>query len=149
MRLFVISKVGNPIKLAGTSSYNDSANCYLGIVNKANGHKLGRKADFAKVFAKNVGPCTAGERKILPNELSDKIATFFIAHLFKYRLSEEHLMKYVAATNMSVICLDDKNDVVYVEEILSPMIRDKELTMLYLDHMFGGISAEDYDDINT
>ena len=69
-----ITKVGIPLKLTRN-------------VNKANGHKLGRKT-HTKVFAKNVGPYTAGERKILPNELSDKIATFFIAHLFKYLFRE-------------------------------------------------------------
>ena len=85
MRLFVITKVGNPIKLAGTSSYNGSANRCLRNVNKANGYKLGRKADFAKVFAKDfVEPGYS----VCDTELSDKIATFFISRLFKYLFKE-------------------------------------------------------------
>ena len=93
MRLFVISKVGNPIKLAGTSSYNGSANCYLrkiqiaGNVNRAKGHKFSSKTVSTEDLVKPVSSLYDNEpyeRKSLPDELSDKIATLFIAHLFKY-----------------------------------------------------------------
>jgi hypothetical protein len=90
MKLFV-TKVGNPIKLVGTPSYNGSTVFCLKKIqttrnmNKANSHKFSSKT-HTEDLAEPVS--SLYERKSVPDELSDKIATFFIAHLFKYLFRE-------------------------------------------------------------
>ena len=75
-----ITKVGNPLRVTRQ-------------VNKPRGYKLGRKMNvnvISKVIAKDfVEPETVSrEPKKLQNKLFDKIATFFISHLFRYLFRE-------------------------------------------------------------
>ncbi|AGE54748.1 hypothetical protein PBCVKS1B_650L [Paramecium bursaria Chlorella virus KS1B] len=156
MSLYVVTKFGNTKEIAGIphphAVRNINGSAVFGFRKLPAAAKIARAIDhrmkthetsiFTEDLMEPISNLSIGQRVFLKKYPDDKRP---LERVSVYRLSEEHLMKYVAATNMSVICLGDKNDVVYIEEILSPMIRDTELTMLYLDHMFDGISAEDYD----
>ncbi|APC25859.1 hypothetical protein BST79_gp346 [Only Syngen Nebraska virus 5] len=155
MSLYVVTKFGNTKEIAGIphphAVRNINGSAVFGFRKLPAAAKIARAIEhrmkthetsiFTEELMEPISNLSIGQRVFLKKHPSDKRT---LEKVSVYRLSEEHLMKYVAATNMSVICLDDKNDVVYVEEILSPMTRDTELTMLYLNHMFSGISAEDY-----
>ena len=146
MSLYVITKIGNVKEIAGIphphAVRNINGSAIFGFRKLPVAAKIARAIDhrmrnhetliFTEDLMEPISNLSIGQRVFLKKYPE----TQPLEHVSVFRVSEEHLMKYVCATHMSVLCLDDKDDNVYVSEILSSPIRDMELTMLYLDHMF-------------
>ncbi|AAC96980.2 hypothetical protein PBCV1_A665L [Paramecium bursaria Chlorella virus 1] len=147
MSIYVITKLGNTKEIAGIphshAVRNINGSAVFGFRQLPVAAKIARAIDYrmknhdTMIFTEDlmepISNLSIGNRVFLKKHPSDKRP---LERVSVYRTSEEHIMKYAIAMNMSVICLGDKNNVVFVEEILSPMMKDSELTVSYLNHIF-------------
>ncbi|ABU44328.1 hypothetical protein PBCVNY2B_900L [Paramecium bursaria Chlorella virus NY2B] len=147
MSIFVITKLGNTKELAGIPHSHAIRNIHgsavFGFRQLPVAAKIARAIDYrmknheTMIFTEDlmepISNLSIGNRVFLKKHPDEKRP---LARVSVYRTSDEHIMKYAIAMNMSVIVLGETNDVIFVEEIMSPTTNDSELTTSYLNHIF-------------
>jgi len=147
MSLFVITKIGNTSELAGIPHSHAVKNLHgsavFGFNNIRTAAKVARAIDHRMKLVSET---------IFTEDLMEPISNLALGQevkLKKYyakqktkldkvsvcKVTKEHMSKYASAMHTSVIFLDEKDDILYVEDILSP-VRDFTFSAAYLQHLY-------------